>query len=88
MTAADLDWMLDAGCRTMPEFTEQPQLLQRRVCEPCPVRSACKEYALSLPQPYFSDKRQDLYFPLYGGLTALELRRLAKIRQQRAKAAA
>jgi WhiB family transcriptional regulator, redox-sensing transcriptional regulator len=68
------DWRDGAACRHrdpelfFPEGTAGPALLQadqaKRVCQPCPVRTPCLEFAL----------RHGLAFGIWGGTTWEERR--------------
>ena len=84
MTAANLDWMAQAECRTVPGFTELPQLEQGYYCSACPVRLACTEFGLAEPIPATGNRGEHTW-PLYGGLAPAERRSLRRARQRAAQ---
>lgn len=68
-------WMDDASCAQIaPDdwFPEKGELSKevRRICAACPVRLQCLEYAL----------RNEEQFGIWGGHSAVELRKLRKVR--------
>ena len=71
ITYASTSWMLDAACAGIPDFTEAEVAEQRPICNRCPVRDNCLDYAL----------RQDIpnatYTTNYAGLSARDLVRVA-----------
>lgn len=58
----DSSWMDRAHCRTANDFPDLELTDQRALCRPCPVRTACLNYALS----------QQIEHGVWGGLTAPE----------------
>ena len=89
MTTTDLDWMAQARCRSIPTFTEMPELEQRGECWSCPVRLACLEYALDGPVVALASPT-DHAWPVYGGLSGHELasaQRSRRQKQERARSA-
>lgn len=72
------DWMVDGACREVggdvwyPEKGESA-VPAKRLCLGCPVRSQCLEYALE----------HDERFGVWGGLSYVERRRLARRRAGR-----
>lgn len=83
MSANDpLRWVLAARCASadpeawFPRKGAPPVEAVLRVCKRCPVRDDCLEFALS----------NDLDYGVWGGLTAMQRRRLKK--KRRAKDAA
>ncbi len=79
---ASLTWRKQAACRGMdtmifypdPECPEEDILSAKSVCEQCPVREACLEYALANRERY----------GIWGGASERERRRI--IRQRRKSA--
>ncbi|KLU09211.1 transcription factor WhiB [Kocuria sp. SM24M-10] len=70
----ELAWQTDALCaQTDPEafFPEKGGSTRdaKRVCEACPVQSACLDYAMS----------KDEKFGIWGGLSERERRRLRRL---------
>jgi WhiB family redox-sensing transcriptional regulator len=74
------DWRLDAACRDLdtaiffPESDDQA-VLAKSVCDSCPVREACLEFAIVT--------RQD--DGVWGGLDENERRRVRRRRQEAAR---
>ena len=68
-------WMNTAPCNTNPTFTQQPEAVQVKFCEGCPISTklACLRMGLA----------QDMYSPAdttgHGGLIARDLYRLRQI---------
>lgn len=73
----DYDWMQDGNCRNYPPSTFFPSDgvgvdIARKLCESCPVKQPCLEYALT--------ERVD--HGVWGGCSDRERRRILKRRRQ------
>jgi WhiB family redox-sensing transcriptional regulator len=73
----DADWMRDGNCRNYPPSTFFPSdglgvEAARRICEDCPVKAACLEYALA----------SHIEHGVWGGCSERERRRIRKRRRQ------
>jgi WhiB family redox-sensing transcriptional regulator len=78
----DTDWMAEGNCTRVPPSTFFPSDgvgvdIARKICENCPVKSPCLEYALV--------NRID--HGVWGGTSERERRRILRQRRQRAAAA-
>lgn len=72
--AAEWEWQLRAGCRSMPVSMFYPpyglrghmltlhEIAAKQVCAQCPVRAACLNHAVTVGEPY----------GIWGGLAARE----------------
>ncbi|MGH9190212.1 MAG: WhiB family transcriptional regulator [Acidimicrobiales bacterium] len=80
----DMQWMAEGNCRTQPPSLFFPSDgvgvdVARRICEDCPVKEPCLEYALA----------NTIDHGVWGGASERERRRIARRRRlERAKAAA
>ena len=77
----DMEWMADGNCRQEPPSTFFPSDgvgvdVARRVCEGCPVKAPCLEYAL----------RNRIDHGVWGGASERERRRIARQRRLDARA--
>lgn len=75
-TQLDTDWMADGNCRTVSPAVFFPSDgvgvdAARRVCEGCPVREPCLEYALA----------HHIDHGVWGGASERERRRIARQRR-------
>ncbi len=73
----DHDWMQDGNCRNYPPATFFPSDgvgvdIARKLCQSCPVKQPCLEYALT--------ERVD--HGVWGGCSERERRRILKRRRQ------
>lgn len=86
MSAADApDWLADALCAQVDSDVFHPEKGEggkvrsaKRICAGCDVREQCLEWALARPST----------FGIYGGLTYVERRKLAKQRAETGEAPA
>lgn len=81
MDEVDLDWMREGNCRNYPPGAFFPSDgvgvdAARQICEGCPVKGACLEYALA--------NRID--HGVWGGSSERERRRILRQRRQDAAA--
>jgi WhiB family redox-sensing transcriptional regulator len=72
----ELEWMVRAKCRMLPPETFFPSDgvgvdVARRICQDCPVKSPCLEYALA----------NHIDHGVWGGTSERERRRLARGRR-------
>jgi len=79
----DTDWLAAGNCRNLPAnffFPSDGRGVQRarRICEDCPVREACLEYALI----------NHIERGVWGGTSERERRRLARSRRKLQQASA
>lgn len=71
VTYASTAWMMDAACAGIPDFTEAEVAEQRPICNRCPVRDQCLDYALQQDIPNHT------YTTNYAGLSAADLVKVA-----------
>lgn len=76
------EWMLDAKCRELPPDVFFPSDgvgvdAARRICEDCPAKSPCLEYALA----------NHIEHGVWGGASERERRRIARKRRLDVQAA-
>ena len=72
----DLEWMAEGNCRHEPPSTFFPSdgvgvEIARRICESCPAKAPCLEYAL----------RNRIDHGVWGGASERERRRIARQRR-------
>ena len=75
------EWMAEGNCRHEPASTFFPSdgvgvELARRICQTCPVKEPCLEYAL----------RNRIAHGVWGGASERERRRIARRRRREAAA--
>jgi hypothetical protein len=72
---AGTDWMLDASCMDHPVldwFDDEHYQSAARVCDACPVRSPCLDYAVT----------HQIDDGVWGGLVPFQLRKLITARKK------
>lgn len=77
-TYATTEWMLDAACLGIPDFTELPVADQVSICRKtqCPVRFQCLEFGIAMRPASASST------VVYGGIYPSELVRISKGRNR------